>query len=251
MSLLINLEDVSVKLGEQTILSQITMSLYPGRMLTLVGPNGAGKSTLVKVVLGLILPTTGSVTRRDNLQVGYIPQKIVIDPTLPLTVLRFLLLDKGGRLQKIERALARVGASGLVHASMHTLSGGEIQRVLLARALLNTPQLLVLDEPAQGVDMNGQLMFYDLIGQLRDELNCSVLMVSHDLHLVMAKTDEVICLNKHICCSGPPEAVSKHSAFTALFGTYGTNLLAIYRHHHNHCHDLHGQTIVSSQQEPE
>ena len=241
---LVTLENISVKFSQRPVLAGISLKLEPGKILTLLGPNGAGKSTLVRAVLGLLKPTSGSVKRATDLRIGYVPQKLHIDPTLPITVERFMRLSRGTKRDAILPALKRVQAGHLLHATLQKLSGGETQRVLLARALLNEPQLLVLDEPTQGVDVNGQVALYDLIDQLRRELNCGVLMVSHDLHLVMAKTDEVLCLNHHICCSGTPEAVSQHPEFIAMFGPRGAQQLAIYRHHHNHRHDLQGRIVL-------
>lgn len=250
MSTLVTLENVSVRFGNRRVLSDISLTLQPGRILTLLGPNGAGKSTLVRVVLGLIAPDSGMLTQQPGLRIGYVPQKLHLDATLPLTVSRFMRLKPGVKKADILPALQRVKAAHLQHQPMQKLSGGETQRVLLARALLNRPQLLVLDEPTQGVDVNGQLALYDLIDQLRKELGCAVLMVSHDLHLVMAKTDDVLCLNQHICCSGTPEVVSMHPEFIAMFGNHGAQQLAIYRHHHNHRHDLQGRIVLKSQTAP-
>ncbi|MDE8558733.1 zinc ABC transporter ATP-binding protein ZnuC [Pantoea agglomerans] len=244
MTSLVTLDNVSIKFNQRNVLSGVSLALQPGRILTLLGPNGAGKSTLVRVVLGLLAPTTGSVQRDSALRIGYVPQKLHIDPTLPVTVERFMRLTRGSKHVEIMPALKRVQAGHLLNSPLQKLSGGETQRVLLARALLNQPQLLVLDEPTQGVDVNGQVALYDLINQLRVEMNCGVLMVSHDLHLVMAKTDEVLCLNHHICCSGTPEAVSQHPEFIAMFGPRGAQELAIYRHHHNHLHDLQGRIVL-------
>ena len=244
MSFLLSLKNVSVNFGQRRVLSDISLTLQPGRILTLLGPNGAGKSTLVRIVLGLLKPSAGSLDRPNDLRIGYVPQKLQLDTTLPLTVDRFMRLRPGVKREDILPALKRVQATHLLNYPLQKLSGGETQRVLLARALLNEPQLLVLDEPTQGVDVNGQVALYDLINQLRHELNCGVLMVSHDLHLVMAKTDEVLCLNHHICCSGTPEAVSQHPEFISMFGPRGAEQLAIYRHHHNHRHDLKGRIIL-------
>ncbi|CRH34148.1 Zinc import ATP-binding protein ZnuC [Pantoea ananatis] len=244
MPSLVTLENVSISFDQRQVLSGVSLELHPGKILTLLGPNGAGKSTLVRVVLGLLAPSSGRVSRSAGLRIGYVPQKLHIDPTLPVTVERFMRLSRGARNQDILPALKRVQAGHLLTSPLQKLSGGETQRVLLARALLNQPQLLVLDEPTQGVDVNGQVALYDLINQLRHELNCAVLMVSHDLHLVMAKTDEVLCLNHHICCSGTPEAVSQHPEFIAMFGPRGAEELAIYRHHHNHRHDLQGRIVL-------
>ena len=244
MSSLIALKNISVAFGQRNVLSGVSLDLQPGRILTLLGPNGAGKSTLVRVVLGLVAATSGSVTRAEQLRIGYVPQKLHLDVTLPLTVERFMRLRPGVKTSDILPALKRVHAAQLLNYPLQKLSGGEMQRVLLARALLNQPQLLVLDEPTQGVDVNGQVALYDLINQLRQELDCSVLMVSHDLHLVMAKTDEVLCLNQHICCSGTPEVVSLHPQFISMFGQRGAEQLGIYRPHHNHRHDLQGRIVL-------
>lgn len=237
MTTLVSLENISVTFNQRQVLSDISLTLKSGEIMTLLGPNGAGKSTLVRVVLGLVTPDSGIIKREAHLRIGYVPQKIYLDATMPLTVSRFLRLRPATRQQDILPALQRVQAGHLIAAPMQKLSGGETQRVLLARALLNQPQLLVLDEPTQGVDVNGQIALYDLINQLRRELNCAVLMVSHDLHLVMAKTDEVLCLNQHICCSGTPEVVSMHPQFISMFGSQGAEQLGIYRHHHPHRHD--------------
>lgn len=250
MSSLVTLDDITVTFAQRRVLAGISLTLQPGKILTLLGPNGAGKSTLVRTVLGLLTPDRGSVQRAPGLRIGYVPQKLHIDPTLPVTVERFMRLTGGSRRADILPALKRVQAGHLLQAPLQKLSGGETQRVLLARALLNQPQLLVLDEPTQGVDVNGQVALYDLIDQLRRELNCGVLMVSHDLHLVMAKTDEVLCLNHHICCSGTPEAVSQHPEFIAMFGPRGAQQLAIYRHQHNHRHDLQGRIVLRKGNSP-
>ncbi|VFP82034.1 zinc ABC transporter ATP-binding protein ZnuC [Candidatus Erwinia haradaeae] len=236
MSNLIKLTKISVNFGLNPVLTNISLQIEPGKILTLLGPNGAGKSTLVRVVLGLITPNSGIVERNKKLCIGYVPQKIFLDLTLPLNVKRFMQLRPRAQYRDIHSALKRVQAEHLIAHPLHKLSGGEMQRVLLARALFNQPQLLVLDEPTQGIDVNGQVILYDLIDQLRHELNCSILMVSHDLHLVMAKTDRVLCLNHHICCSGTSESVSQHPEFISMFGYLGTDKLAIYRHD-NHTHD--------------
>ncbi|MCZ3381338.1 zinc ABC transporter ATP-binding protein ZnuC [Kosakonia sp. SOY2] len=244
MTNLVTLEKITVAFGQRRVLSDISLNLRAGKILTLLGPNGAGKSTLVRVVLGLVAPDSGLIKRDKTLRIGYVPQKLHLDATLPLTVRRFMRLRPGTSKDDIVPALKRVQAAHLVDAPMQKLSGGETQRVLLARALLNRPQLLVLDEPTQGVDVNGQVALYNLIDQLRKELDCAVLMVSHDLHLVMAKTDEVLCLNHHICCSGTPEVVSMHPEFISMFGQRGAEQLGIYRHNHNHRHDLQGRIVL-------
>ncbi|VFP83139.1 zinc ABC transporter ATP-binding protein ZnuC [Candidatus Erwinia haradaeae] len=235
MSTLISIKQVSVKLGQRFVLNNISLNLQSGKILTLLGPNGAGKSTLVRVVLGLIIPTSGTVKRLSKFCIGYVPQKMFLDAAIPLRVDRFMHLRPTVKHRDILPALQRVHAEHLMTLPLQKLSGGEMQRVLLARALLNKPKLLVLDEPTQGVDIDCQVKLYDLIDQLRHELHCSVLIVSHDLHFVMAKTDEVLCLNQHICCSGTSQAVSQHPEFISMFGHLGARKLAIY-HHKTHMH---------------
>ncbi|MGV6397916.1 zinc ABC transporter ATP-binding protein ZnuC [Pseudomonas caspiana] len=239
---LIKLEHVGVALSGQNVLENIHLSVNPGEIVTLIGPNGAGKTTLVRAVLGLLKPDTGKVWRKPKLRVGYMPQKLHVDPTLPLSVLRFLRLVPGVDRATALAALVEVGAEKVIDSPLQSVSGGEMQRVLLARALLREPQLLVLDEPVQGVDVAGQAELYSLITRLRDRYGCGVLMVSHDLHLVMSTTDQVVCLNRHVCCSGHPEQVSHDPAFVELFGKNAQSL-AIYHHHHDHAHDLHGEVV--------
>ncbi|WP_392552076.1 zinc ABC transporter ATP-binding protein ZnuC [Orbus wheelerorum] len=243
MQSLVSIKNVAVEFNHQKVLENISFSIEMGKIITLLGPNGAGKSTLVKLVLGLLQPTKGQIVRKANLTIGYVPQKLKLDPTLPLTVKRFIELNRNITSNDIENILQRVNGSHLLNKTMHQLSGGEMQRVLLAQALIKKPELLILDEPTQGVDVNGQMSLYNLIANAKNEFNCAVLMVSHDLHLVMAKTDEVICLNKHICCVGTPALVSNDPEFIALFGRSAANQLAVYRHHHlyQHSHQQHYQ----------
>ena len=228
---LIRLEQVVVTFAGQNVLDNIELSVEPGQIVTLIGPNGAGKTTLVRAVLGLLKPDSGSVWRKPKLRVGYMPQKLHVDPTLPLSVLRFLRLVPGVDRARALAALKEVGAEQVIDSPVQSVSGGEMQRVLLARALLREPELLVLDEPVQGVDVAGQAELYSLITRLRDRHGCGVLMVSHDLHLVMSTTDQVVCLNRHVCCSGHPEQVSGDPAFVELFGKNAQSL-AIYHHHY-------------------
>ena len=239
---LIELKDVAVNFNGQAVLDNVQLSVKPGEIVTLIGPNGAGKTTLVRVVLGLLKPHQGHVLRAPKLSIGYMPQKLHVDATLPLSVLRFLRLVPGVNRTQALAALAEVGAEKVIDSPLQSISGGELQRVLLARAILREPQLLVLDEPVQGVDVAGQAELYSLISKLRDRYGCGVLMVSHDLHLVMSATDQVVCLNRHVCCSGHPEQVSGDPAFIELFGQDAQSL-AIYHHHHDHSHDLHGGVI--------
>jgi zinc transport system ATP-binding protein len=237
---LIEVQGVSMRLGDHLALEHVDLEVAAGEIVSLIGPNGAGKSTLVKLVIGILQPTAGSIRRRPGLTFSYMPQRLPIDPTLPLSVGRFLdLPDRQSRVRHAE-VLALVGAAGLERRAMQALSGGEFQRVLLARALLRDPDLLVLDEPAQGVDHLGQAEFFRLIDRIRRERGCGVLIVSHDLHLVMAATDRVVCLNRHVCCSGTPEAMGDDPAYRALFGAKAADAVAIYRHHHDHEHRLSG-----------
>ena len=240
---LIQLDGVGVGFAGQAVLQDVQLTVRAGEIVTLIGPNGAGKTTLVRVVLGLLAPHSGSVWRRDKLRIGYMPQKLHVEPTLPLTVLRFLRLVPGVDRKAALAALDEVGAAQVIDSPLQKISGGELQRVLLARALLRQPELLVLDEPVQGVDIAGQSELYRLIGRLRKRYGCGVLMVSHDLHLVMSATDRVICLNRHVCCSGHPEQVSSDPVFRELFGNDARSL-AIYHHQHDHQHDLHGGVVL-------
>lgn len=244
MTALIELSNINVQFDGRQVLDNVSLSINKGEIITLVGPNGAGKSTLVKVLLGLQKRYQGSITKPKKLKIGYVPQKLKLNETLPLAVLRFLRLAGRFSQQEIQEALALTGAQHLLHSDMHALSGGETQRVLLARALLQRPDLLVLDEPAQGVDVQGQIDLYDLIDTIRRRFNCAVFMVSHDLHLVMAKTDHVICLHHHICCSGAPATITQHPKYIALFGETRQEKLAFYHHQHDHHHhDLAGQPV--------
>lgn len=243
--MLISLNHISIDFNHYKALSDISFTLKSNEIMTLLGPNGAGKSTLIRIVLGLLKPSAGTIKRLPNLTIGYVPQKIMLNPTLPMTVKRFMLLSSHTSPQRINDVLQLVDAKAFFNKAMQQLSGGEIQRVLLAQAILKNPQLLVLDEPSQGVDIKGQLTLYELIEQTKKRLKCGILIVSHDLHLVMAKTDQVICLNRHICCQGSPERVKNHPEFISLFGKTGADRLALYRHHHNHEHDLKGKIIIN------
>jgi zinc transport system ATP-binding protein len=240
---LVRTSSVSLRIGRNQILSHVDIAVNAGEIVTLVGPNGSGKSSLVRVILGLLAPSDGTVWRKPDLRVGYVPQTLAIDPVLPITVRRLLALAGPGPAARITPALAEVGAEDLADRALQELSGGEFQRVLLARALLRDPELLVLDEPLRGIDLGGQLALYDLIGRLRRQRGIGVLMVSHDLHIVMAATDRVVCLNQHVCCSGAPEAVSRSPEYAALFGPAAARRLAVYAHQHDHTHDLHGHVI--------
>ena len=244
-TMLASLEGISLGLQEKQILHDVSLSLRAQQVLTVIGPNGAGKSTLIKILLGLQKADRGVVWQKPHLRIGYVPQKMHIDSLMPLNVSRFVQLA-GCCAEEAQAALKTTGVDGLSQQAVQSLSGGEFQRVLLARALMKKPELLVLDEPAQGIDITGQSDLYTLIAMLKDKMGFGVLMVSHDLHLVMQKTDHVLCLNKHICCSGKPDDVSKHPEYLRLFGDVNPQGLAVYTHHHNHCHDLHGDVVEGS-----
>ena len=231
---LVRLDGVTVAFGRTVALDNVSLAVEAGEIVTLIGPNGSGKSTLLRVALGLQKPTRGTVSRRADLSIGYVPQRLVIDHAMPLTVARFLALAVS-RGTAVEPALEEVGVPRLGDQAVQVLSGGEWQRVLLARALLRRPELVVLDEPVQGVDVAGQAELYDLIRRIRDRRGCGILLVSHDLHFVMAAADRVVCLNRHVCCSGTPGAVARDPAYGALFGP-AAEAVALYAHRHDHRH---------------
>jgi zinc transport system ATP-binding protein len=239
-SQLIEARDIVLRRRGLLVLDHVDIGVAPGEIVTLIGPNGAGKSTLVKVLLGLVAVEAGEVRRRPGLRVGYAPQHLATDPALPLDVRRFLTLGARADRARLLHLLAEVGLDGHVLArQLAALSGGELHRVLLARALLREPELLVLDEPLSGVDVNGQAELYALIGAIRQRTGAGVLLVSHDLHLVMARTDRVVCLEGHVCCSGHPVDVARDPAFARLFGHRLGEVMALYRHdmaHHEHHH---------------
>lgn len=235
--MLIEARNLSVRHGVSTVLSQVDLTVEAGEIVTIVGPNGSGKSSLIRALIGLERPAAGQVIRRPGLRIGYVPQKLALEATLPLTVRRFLSLPRRVSDAEAEAVLERTGVGGLQRRQMTALSGGQFQRVLLARALLHNPQLLILDEPTQGVDQPGIVAFYKLIAEVRRDTGTAVLLVSHDLHVVMGATDRVICLNGHICCQGTPQAVSAAPAYRALFGAEAEGALALYQHHHDHNHD--------------
>jgi zinc transport system ATP-binding protein len=239
---LIRAVGLDLSFAGRRVLSGVDAAIRPGEIVTLIGPNGAGKTTLLRVMLGLARPDRGTVERRPGLRVGYMPQRFAVDDLLPLRVRRFLELGRPAAGQDPAAALAEVKAAHVVDAPVQAISGGELRRVLLARALLRDPELLVLDEPAQGVDVVGQSDLFRLIVALRERRRCGILMVSHDLHLVMAATDTVICLNAHVCCTGRPDAVSRHPEYLALFGDPAEEL-APYAHRHDHVHDESGRVV--------
>ncbi len=235
---LVEVKGAGLSRGGRWLVREIDLSIKRGEIVTLIGPNGSGKSTTAKMALGTLEPDEGTSFRAPNLTVGYVPQSLNIDWTVPLRVERFMRLTAPLSAVRIEKVLDRVGIAHLAKAEVRTLSGGEFQRALLARAIAREPELLVLDEPVQGVDHAGQVALYRLISEIRDELNCGVLLISHDLHVVMAASDTVVCLNGHICCQGAPSSVVQNPDYLRLFGTHAADAIAIYEHRHDHTHGL-------------
>jgi zinc transport system ATP-binding protein len=231
---LIEARGLSMRFGGQEVFHDVDFTLERGEIVTIVGPNGSGKTSLLRVLVGPLKPTGGTVKRAKNLKIGYVPQKLTLDPTLPLTVRRFLNLPRRNKAAEVHEALMRTGVADLGDRQMSQLSGGQAQRVMLSRATLGRPDVLMLDEPTQGLDQPGSAAFYTLIEELRRDIGCAVVMISHELHVVMSASDRVICLNGHICCQGAPEIVRSAPEYRALFGTGTHGALAIYRHEHDH-----------------
>ena len=237
---LIQVEGLSVSYGARTALTDVSLRIEPNEIVTIVGPNGSGKTSLLRAIIGAVKPLSGSIVQASNLKIGYVPQKLHIDDTLPITVSRFLKLPGG--LVDVDYALKQAGVPELEKEQLSQLSGGQFQRVLLARALIGKPDLLLLDEATQGLDQRGSASFYQQIETVRQATGCAVLMISHELHVVMSASDRVICLNGHVCCEGAPAAVASAPEYRALFGTGTGGALALYRHEHDHdhfdhCHD--------------
>ena len=240
-------EGVSVSFAGRKILDGVDITLNRGEIVTLIGLNGSGKSTLAKILLGLLRPDSGRVWRAEHLRHGYVPQSMVIDSAMPITLRRFLTLGGVGDGAVLSAVVSEVGLSGRLQSPMARLSGGELHRAMLARALLRRPGLLVLDEPMSGVDVAGQAQLYQLIENIRDSYDCGILLISHDLHVVMAATDRVVCLNHHVCCTGRPESIVGEPEFRALFGATVADQLALYHHYHDHGHDTDGGVVALSE----
>ena len=233
---LVALDNAGLSISNKWLVREVTMKVNAGEIVTLIGPNGSGKSTTAKMALGIMAPSEGSVYRCKNARVSYVPQRLSIDWTMPLDVNRFISLTRFLDKKAVKKALSMTETEHLYNVEVRTLSGGEFQRVLIARAIAHSPQFLVLDEPVQGVDFNGEIALYKLIENIRNELNCGIILISHDLHVVMSTTDRVICLNGHVCCSGTPAVVATEPEFRALFGDRAANELAFYKHQHDHEH---------------
>lgn len=232
---LVKLDNVCLNFNDISVLDNISFEILPGRIVTLIGPNGAGKTTLLKIILGIIRPDSGSIRKKPGIKIGYIPQKLNLSRAIPLTVKRFLCLDAPYGDKELAGVLKQTGLPPeILQRSVHPLSGGEMQRVMLARTLLKQPDLLVLDEPAQGLDPVGEEQFYALLDELNQTKKCAIVMVSHDLHIVMAGSHQVLCINRHICCSGAPDEIADLPGYRRLYGEKPA--LAVYRHHHDHLH---------------
>ena len=238
-NILVELNKVGFKQNNKWLVEGVTLKVEKGKIVTLIGPNGSGKSTTAKIALGIYKNIEGSVEKFTN-KVGYVPQKISIDWTLPLRVYDFMLLTEDIKDEVINEALALTGVTHLKDKNLGNLSGGEFQRVLIARAISKKPELLVLDEPVQGVDYTGEIALYELIKKISDTLNCGILLISHDLHTVMTATDHVVCLNGHVCCSGTPMDVAKNNEYKTLFGEQASQILSVYEHKHDHVHSEEG-----------
>ena len=236
---LITVENLGVRYGANTVLKGVDLSIDPGEIVTIVGPNGSGKTSLFRAIIGATPLANGTITKRPGLKIGYVPQRLHIDPTLPITVERFMQLLGRVKRDAILRALEAAGVPDIRGRQMSKLSGGQMQRVLLARALINHPDILLLDEATQGLDQPGSAAFYQQIETVRRDTNCAIMMISHELHVVMAASDRVICLNGHVCCAGTPAVVASAPEYRALFGSGTGGALALYRHDHDHEHEHH------------
>jgi zinc transport system ATP-binding protein len=234
---LINIEQLTLSYGNVIALKNVSMEINRGEVVTIVGPNGSGKTSLLKAIIGAVHPVEGSISVKPGLKIGYVPQRLNLDPTLPISVGRFMRLTERLDRSTCESYLKKAGVAGLIDQQMSELSGGQFQRVLLARALLGNPDILILDEATQGLDQPGSADFYRQIEEVRKSTGCAVLMISHDLHVVMSSSDRVICLNGHICCCGTPESVIATPEYQELFGSGAGGALALYRHSHDHAHD--------------
>ena len=239
-NILVKLNNVGIQQNEKWLVKGVSLEVEKGKIVTLIGPNGSGKSTTAKIALGIYKNIEGNVEKFTN-NVGYVPQKISIDWTLPLRVKDFMVLTDDIKDELLDEALSLTGVIHLKEKNLGNLSGGEFQRVLLARAISKKPELLVLDEPVQGVDFTGEIALYELIKKISEKLNCGILLISHDLHTVMSATDHVVCLNGHVCCSGSPKDVARNNEYKALFGEQASQTLSVYEHKHDHEHSIDGK----------
>ena len=239
MQIAAELKNISLKLNNNEILRDINLQLRKGEITTLIGPNGGGKTSIARILIGVIKPSHGKVLIEKNYKIGYMPQKLNIDDTIPIRVIDFInlsSLQNHNSKENQEKLAGRLGLTNILQKSIHEISGGELQKVSMLRALIQNPEILVLDEPTQFMDIAAQGEFYQLIDEIREQKHCAVLMISHDLHMVMQKTNQVICVNHHICCHGNPESISEHPEYLSLFGKNKIDNIAIYSHHHDHKH---------------
>jgi zinc transport system ATP-binding protein len=236
-NILISLNNIFLTRNGKNILQDVSLEISTAEFVTIIGPNGAGKSMLLKTILGIEVINSGEIYKKNGLKIGYVPQKIHLEAAMPITAYDFLKMVQGATPQNILEVLHEVGAETIANIQLHSASGGELQRILLARALLQNPNILILDEPAQNLDISGQLAFYQLLANIHTQKNIAVLMVSHDLHMVMASTNKVVCLFHHICCSGKPDVITRSPEFISLFGKDFSDMMAIYNHHHSHTHN--------------
>ncbi len=237
MESLIKAQNITVSREKRSILKDVSLEIKAHDFITIIGPNGAGKSMLLKCLMGFFKPNSGKISVKKNLRIGYVPQRLTPSPSMPISVSGFLKLGKKIDDNFLKEIASEAGIAEIIDKQLYILSGGELQRVLLARALLNNPEILILDEPAQNLDISGQLAFYKLIENVYKNRKLAILMVSHDLHLVMASSKQVICLFHHICCEGEPQMVAKDPEFISLFGNDMAKMMAVYNHSHNHIHD--------------
>ena len=238
---LITVENVEKRFGEKVVLKDISLNVSKGEIVTILGPNGAGKSTLLKVLAGVVPPSGGKVVRAKDLKISYLSQGSGCNDTVPMTVRRLLLLSGNKSERDMQKALKLLKIEGLINEDFHTLSGGQVQRALLCRCILRGPDLLILDEPTLNLDFEGRIDFYRLLARIKEAYGCAILIVSHDLHLVMSKSDKVLCLNHHICCQGKPESIRNHPSYAKLFpyaAAKAEQEVGVYMHHHNHKHPL-------------
>ncbi len=247
MTLLIETRGLTIDLSGQRVLNHVDFAVTRGEIVVIVGPNGSGKTTFLRALIGAVKPSSGSAYRKPDLRIGYVPQRLTVDKTMPLQVADFLSLPQSHSREDISKALKTAGAEGLGKRQLSELSGGQFQKAVLARAILGQPDVLVLDEPTQGLDQPGEADFYKLIEDIRQEIGCAIILVSHDLHVVMRAADRVICLNGHICCEGAPTAVATAPEYQALFGHGTKGTLALYRHEHDHHHHDHSNENIKDQ----
>jgi zinc transport system ATP-binding protein len=245
-NILVKLSNAGVFKDNKWLVKGVDLEIHRGKIVTLIGPNGSGKSTTAKIILGLYKNIEGSVQRFTK-KIAYVPQKVTIDWTLPIRVIDFMVLTQNLNSDVISNALNLAGVEHLKTRNLRDLSGGEFQRVLLARAIAKKPELLVLDEPVQGVDYSGEVALYGLIKNISESLNCGILLISHDLHVVMSATNHVVCLNGHVCCSGSPVDVAQNKNYKELFGDQSSQLLSIYEHEHNHTHSADGKIMKETE----